>query len=56
MLSVRMRSSYWQGRQGRLPEFLDSFFVKKCHFLAHVAFVMVYKELEDDKHIICHII
>lgn len=53
MLAIRMRLCYWHVHQGRLPEFQDSFFVKKnCRFLAHVAIVMVYKEFEDDKHII----
>jgi hypothetical protein len=56
MLKIRTRLCYWYGHQGKLSEFLDSFFVKNCRFLAHVALVMVYKELEDDKHIICQII
>jgi len=56
MLAIRMRLCYWHGHQGRLHEYLDSFFVKNCRFLAHVALMMFYKELEDDKHIICHII
>lgn len=56
MLAIRMRLCYWHGHQGRSPEFIDSFFVKNCRFLAHVALLMVYKELKDDKNIICEII
>jgi hypothetical protein len=53
MLTIRMKLCYLHGHQGRLPEFQEIFFVKNCRFLPHVALVMVHKELEDNKHIIC---